>query len=213
MKKIILGFVCGVALSVTTGAYASETIQSILFSGHFLINGQYKDISNNEYASFNYNGHVYVPLRFVAENMSADVKYDDTLKTVIIQQNSVKFDNEVLAPVPLVTLGDSDIEIPIIQGSSCWRGCVDKIPPDKLLQVHNYKALSVPPSSKIAIKYPKSLEPQDIYIADYSSNQRLTVERDGFIRLPKDPGIYTYQINSHWNEGSDTVYVFEIEIK
>lgn len=140
-----------------------------------MINGQFKELDNKEYVTLNYNGHVYVPRRFVAENMSSDVKYDEATNTVTIQQSSVKFDNEVLAPVPNVTLEKSDTEIPILQGSSCWRGCVETIPPDQLVKAHNYKPISVPPSSKIAVKYPKALVPRVIDISEYKTNRRLIV--------------------------------------
>ncbi|NEW09727.1 hypothetical protein GK047_27780 [Paenibacillus sp. SYP-B3998] len=63
MKKIVIGLVLGAGITCSTAVYASDAIQAI-----------------------NYNGHAYVPLRFVAESMRAQVEFNETE-----QQMSIKY--------------------------------------------------------------------------------------------------------------------------
>jgi hypothetical protein len=83
MKKFFLGLICGVSLAATTAVYASETIQTYLFSVRYEFNGQTKEL-DSEYTTLNYNGHAYVPIRFLAENTGATVEYDDATKTIYV---------------------------------------------------------------------------------------------------------------------------------
>ncbi len=83
MKKFIIGLVLGIILTASTAAYASDTIQAYLFPAKYVINGEEKSIGE-EYASFNYNGHTYVPIRYIAENLGAAVVYDDASKTITV---------------------------------------------------------------------------------------------------------------------------------
>jgi hypothetical protein len=83
LKKFILGLTIGIAVSVSSVVYAADTIQAYLFKAHFYINGQIAKM-DNEYATLNYNGHVYVPIRYVAENLGAYVEYDDSNQGITI---------------------------------------------------------------------------------------------------------------------------------
>lgn len=82
MKKFILGLTCGIVLMASTAVYASNTIQAYLFSAKFVINGQDKTPPGDQV--LNYNGSVYVPVRYVAENLGETVAYDDVSKTITI---------------------------------------------------------------------------------------------------------------------------------
>lgn len=106
MKKFVLGLICGIGLSATTAVCASDTIQAYLFPVKFVFNGQDKEL-DSEYTTLNYNGHAYVPIRFVAENMGALVKYEDITKTVsIVDTNSI-----ILRDMDLNDLTSMDPEI------------------------------------------------------------------------------------------------------
>jgi hypothetical protein len=83
LKKIILGLIIGIALSISSVVYAADTIQAYLFKAHFYINGQIAKM-DNEYTTLNYNGHVYVPIRYVAENLGAYIEYDDSNQGITI---------------------------------------------------------------------------------------------------------------------------------
>ncbi|MBD0384893.1 stalk domain-containing protein [Paenibacillus sedimenti] len=82
MKKFILGLTCGVALTATTAVYAADTIQAYLFPAKFVINGENKIAQG--YETLNYDGHAYVPVRFIAESMGSKVAYDDASKTITV---------------------------------------------------------------------------------------------------------------------------------
>ncbi|MDQ0888933.1 hypothetical protein QFZ81_004021 [Paenibacillus sp. V4I9] len=77
MKKFITGLVIGIGVTSATAAYASDTIQAFLFPADIVINGHVKNVDGKEYALLNYNGHAYVPVRYVAENMGAYVEYSE----------------------------------------------------------------------------------------------------------------------------------------
>ncbi|CAN7649820.1 stalk domain-containing protein [Paenibacillus sp. LjRoot56] len=86
MKKFILGLVVGTFLSLSTAVFASESVQTYLFSAFFNINGQNVPLDDKEYAVLNYQGHAYVPVRFIAEKLGAFVDYTDqgTYKDITI---------------------------------------------------------------------------------------------------------------------------------
>ncbi|MDR6555225.1 stalk domain-containing protein [Paenibacillus qinlingensis] len=82
MRKFILGLVCGIGLTAATGVYASDMVQTYLFPAKFIINGEEK--STEGYETLNYEGHVYVPVRFIAENTGNTVVYDETSQTIVV---------------------------------------------------------------------------------------------------------------------------------
>ncbi|MGO4495718.1 stalk domain-containing protein [Paenibacillus sp. 2RAB27] len=77
MRKFILGIVVGMFLSISTAVFASESVQTYLFPAFFNINGQNVPLDDKEYAVLNYQGHAYVPVRFIAEQLGAFVDYTD----------------------------------------------------------------------------------------------------------------------------------------
>ncbi|MBD0382874.1 stalk domain-containing protein [Paenibacillus sedimenti] len=83
MKKFVLGLTCGFALTATTAVYASDTLQVYLFPAMYVFNGQSKAL-DSEYTTLNFNGHAYVPVRWVAENLGKLVKYEHYTKTISI---------------------------------------------------------------------------------------------------------------------------------
>ncbi|WJH33793.1 copper amine oxidase N-terminal domain-containing protein [Paenibacillus sp. CC-CFT747] len=84
MKKLMIGFACGVLVSLATTAVASSSLVTTLFPLHFTFNGQSKE-PDTDSAILNYNGHAYVPVRFIAENMGGLVGYHHESQTVSIR--------------------------------------------------------------------------------------------------------------------------------
>jgi len=74
MKKFLNGMLFGLLISFGTISYASNTIQAVIFPSIFNFNGESKSVDEG-YEVLNYKDHVYVPIRFVAENMNATVGY------------------------------------------------------------------------------------------------------------------------------------------
>ncbi|WP_177237700.1 stalk domain-containing protein [Paenibacillus sp. 1_12] len=111
MRKLIIGFIIGLIVSLSTVAYGSSPIQDFLSSANFNFNGKPTTLSN-EYSVINYNGHVYVPIRFVAENLAAiEINYDDETKTISVEQSSIKFDEYINAPIPFVAYEKKSMEM------------------------------------------------------------------------------------------------------
>jgi hypothetical protein len=86
MKKLLLGLACGVCLTVGTQAFASSTINSIIFPVKYIINDTEKALGT-DYETLNYKGHVYVPIRFIAENIGATVAYEADSSSVFVKNN------------------------------------------------------------------------------------------------------------------------------
>ncbi len=83
MKKLILGVVFGFLLALTSGVNASSTVETILFPVKILLNGVEKNLED-EYTVLNYNGHAYVPVRFIAESLNSKVNYHADEQTITI---------------------------------------------------------------------------------------------------------------------------------
>lgn len=83
MKKWIGGMLFGLLLGIGAVANGSNAIQAVLFPASFSFNGEEKEVGK-DFAVLNYNGHVYVPIRFVAESMNAAVSYRADNKQISI---------------------------------------------------------------------------------------------------------------------------------
>lgn len=77
MKKFVTGLLCGAVLSVSTAAFASDSIQAILFPSK--VTFQVKDTSTVLDTSMdpviNYNNKAYIPLRAFSEAIGAHVGF------------------------------------------------------------------------------------------------------------------------------------------
>jgi hypothetical protein len=104
MRKTVISFLCGTLLSLTTVAAASDTIQAFLFPAKLQINGVEKQPADGN-PVLNYNGSVYVPLRFVAEALGSKVSYEEETKTVMVRAEApASTSAKALKVQPLETL-------------------------------------------------------------------------------------------------------------
>jgi hypothetical protein len=79
VKNYIIGLLCGVVLSMTTVAFAANTIQAILFPSKitFHVNNTSKEIDGaGDNPILNYNNKTYIPLRAFADAMGSNVTYE-----------------------------------------------------------------------------------------------------------------------------------------
>lgn len=83
MKKFIAGLLCGAVLATSTTIYASDGIRALLFPVQFQFNGVSQEVGSR-FSVLNYEGHTYVPLRFMAENLGAGAAYDAKTRTVSV---------------------------------------------------------------------------------------------------------------------------------
>ncbi|CAG7653585.1 stalk domain-containing protein [Paenibacillus allorhizosphaerae] len=83
MKKFILGLLCGAVLAASTTIFAADEIRAMLFPVKFQFNGESRD-TGSRFAVLNYEGHTYVPVRFMTENLGAGVSYDKDSGTISV---------------------------------------------------------------------------------------------------------------------------------
>lgn len=220
MRKYSLVWIWfGLLAVIGVAAYGASSSIDFLESAKFIINGK-----TVKFPVVNYNGNVYVPLRLVGEEMHSAVHYDENKEIITIAQQSVKFDERVSAPVPSVAYEKKYKgtvwmqEIPLVQGSSCWNGCMEATGPvAQWVSQAEYPPVGVKPGSNLVIKYPAGLEPNmlNVYtVREISGKPEQLVEMkldNDRLQLPEQVGTYTILINSNWNEGY-TSYAFVVQI-
>lgn len=86
MRKYVTGMLVGIVLTITTTAYASDSIQAFLYSVKYIINGK-ADETPIGYQTLNYDGHAYVPLRYISEKMGTAIVFDDDTKSITLDDN------------------------------------------------------------------------------------------------------------------------------
>lgn len=201
-------------------AYGASSSLDFLTSEKFIING--KKINS---PVINYNGNIYVPLRFIGEEMHSAVQYDENKRLTIIDQLSVKYDERIFAPVPYVAYErkykNGNVwmqEIPLLQGNSCWTGCIEVPGPiSQWIDQAEYPPVSMKAGSNLVIKYPEGMEPDKLRVFTVINTSGLKEQyteifsNDHGLQLPKQPGLYNFLINSEWNEGY-TSYAFVVNV-
>ncbi|MEK8128482.1 hypothetical protein WMW72_11250 [Paenibacillus filicis] len=96
VKKFVIGVMAGAILSLSATSLATNLTDVSLFPVKYVFNDIEKPIPT-EYSSINYNGHAYVPIRFIAENTNLNIGYDETGKRVLINYG---IDGQNAAPIP-----------------------------------------------------------------------------------------------------------------
>ncbi|WP_458411711.1 stalk domain-containing protein [Schinkia sp. CFF1] len=85
-KQFVAGVIVGgVLLSGGNVLANSAGLPSVMNWVKYKINGEAKALPSG-YTTLNYEGHTYVPTRFIADQLGADVKWDDQTKTVTIEK-------------------------------------------------------------------------------------------------------------------------------
>ncbi|RKN74935.1 stalk domain-containing protein [Paenibacillus ginsengarvi] len=88
MKKFVLGLCCGLAIACSSVAFASDSFQAALFPAYFEINGNHISL-NDDYKVLNVDGHAYVPIRFVAEQLGATIDYDQEQQKIFVNNRTL----------------------------------------------------------------------------------------------------------------------------
>jgi hypothetical protein len=84
MKKFVIGMLFGGILTATTATYASDSIQAVLYSVKFMINGKEANPIENGYRTLNFDGQAYLPLRYISDKLGAAILYDDNTKLITL---------------------------------------------------------------------------------------------------------------------------------
>lgn len=87
-KPFVLGLCCGLVMASSSIAFASNSIQALLFPAHFEIN-ENNIFLNNDYKVLNVDGHAYVPIRFVSEHLGATVDYDQEQQKILVKNRAL----------------------------------------------------------------------------------------------------------------------------
>lgn len=88
MKKVLFGLVLGMMLGAGSSVWAAgeSVLQAVKAAVSLHMNGETATLPAG-YEILNYDGHVYVPLRYMAERMGAAVSYDERSRTVSVLSN------------------------------------------------------------------------------------------------------------------------------
>ncbi|MBE1444092.1 stalk domain-containing protein [Paenibacillus sp. OAS669] len=88
MKNLLSGIFIGIALSLSSVVFAADAIQALLSPVKFEFNGEPRAM-DSEYDTLNYKGHLYVPVRYVADNLGATVVYDEKEDKVLFRSGEL----------------------------------------------------------------------------------------------------------------------------
>lgn len=89
-KQLVGGIVIGAMIATGGTAFANSSVAPVITNWvKFKFNGEAKNLPSG-YTVINYEGHTYVPARFIAEELGADVKWDVNSNTVLIDEQEVK---------------------------------------------------------------------------------------------------------------------------
>lgn len=102
MKKFIAGTCFGIAISLSTAAVASDSIQAFLFPAKIEVNRSTLALPD-DYKILNVQGHAYVPVRFAAEQLGAVVDYDSKDQRILIRNEPLQISD---LSYPQVTVGN-----------------------------------------------------------------------------------------------------------
>lgn len=111
MRKYLIGFICGVTLSLSTAVFAANTIQAYLFPSRviFHTDTHVKEIDGTgDNAVINYNNKTYIPLRAFVDAMDSTLTFSPSSK---ITSYLNKIDIYEGPPTPInkgLTLNDSE---------------------------------------------------------------------------------------------------------
>lgn len=86
-KQLITGLVIGSMLGMGGSVFAEDISVISVFvkkAIHFEINGKKKELPKED-TVFTYKGKTYVPINFMAENLGAEINWDNKTKTISVQ--------------------------------------------------------------------------------------------------------------------------------
>ncbi|CAM3599352.1 stalk domain-containing protein [Marinicrinis lubricantis] len=82
MKKALIGLFLGLAILITA-AFSTGIVQVTIFPGKLTVNEQPSSLGE-DYRLFQYREHVYVPIRYVTEEMGGEVRYNQETQQIDI---------------------------------------------------------------------------------------------------------------------------------
>lgn len=93
-KQFIAGVIVGGVLLSGGNVLANNAgLPTITSWVKYKINGEEKSLPSG-YTTINYEGHTYVPTRFIAEELGADVEWDDITKTISVNKQEINVEDD-----------------------------------------------------------------------------------------------------------------------
>lgn len=107
-KGIAAGFVAGAVSMISVTALASNAIQAYLMNDAYIsVDGQFVTMPEDQ-GIINYNSRIYVPIRFLSEQLGADVDWDSANRFATIKSNPKIVEKEVIKEVEKIVYVDAD---------------------------------------------------------------------------------------------------------
>ncbi|MDR6550760.1 stalk domain-containing protein [Paenibacillus qinlingensis] len=98
MKKLLFMVTILIFLSKSSEAFGDNGVSDPVFQTvHYVINSKHVE-TEGEYATLNYNGHLYVPIRFIANQIEGSIEYDAETSTVILYTHNSSDSSQVIGP-------------------------------------------------------------------------------------------------------------------
>lgn len=108
-KQFISGIIVGGVLLSGGNALANNaSLPSITNWVKYKINGEEKQLPSG-YTTLRYEGHTYVPTRFIAEELGAEVDWNPVTETVEIEQQKLTEQEQTEEQQPNDTTNDNDL--------------------------------------------------------------------------------------------------------
>lgn len=109
-RQFIMGLIIGALTMVSVGVFANSSAHQqitawLVNNVQFIFNGEYKSIPEEYGGVIIYQDRTYVPTRFIAENVGAEINWDDASRTVNIRSPECP-----VCPEPSIENGDEPIE-------------------------------------------------------------------------------------------------------
>ncbi|KAB2331451.1 hypothetical protein [Bacillus mesophilum] len=119
-------------------------------------------------------------------------------------------------PSPKITVEGKKVDA--VQGSYCWDGllhsvCATTSSPPNVIQDQGIKPIVVSPLSKLKIAFKEQPLEDSLNVNQWLSNEETKdISINDHILLPKEKGIYVYDVSASWEKGS-SIFAFVIEVK
>jgi len=173
MKKFVIGLVIGIIRPTTITAIASQGI-SIYVNGNLI---------QSDVPAFVQNGRTMVPLRFVAEALGAQVKWDDATQSIYITTQQNQQSTTTTGQKPPLTATGKGVTITLLSVQANGSGTTLRV------RVIN--------NSSVDVNFPASLtqivagntqfdQPSD-WDLTFADALRPGVSKEGFLHFPALP--------------------------
>ncbi|MFD0048839.1 hypothetical protein ACFVHQ_05820 [Actinomycetes bacterium NPDC127524] len=101
-----------------------------------------------------------------------------------------------------------------IVGKDYLTVCADTSSPPQIIKYHDIKPIVASRQSKLKIEFKNKPKEDTLHVTQWLTNEKTenVSINDNVILLPKEKGIYVYDVSAKWKKGNSS-YAFVIEVK